>query len=153
MKNATIFYSMVSAYIKASYAHNYIFGYTYKGNVYMTIAPADIMPTVCTQDIASRGGGYSVRFKPNKRQKEILMTTYPTTLICSETYFNEQHNSLKYNKGEIFEKLVTEYYNQEWNKDNVPFTKDGDITINNVAYQIKYEKGTFCNEKSLVGLT
>ena len=148
MKNATIFYLMVSAYIKASYAHNYIFGYTYKGNVYMTIAPADIVPTVCTQDTASRGGGYSVRFKPNKRQKEILMTAYPTTLICSEAYFNEQHNSLKYNKGEIFEKLVTERYNQKWKKDNVPFTKAGD----NTAYQIKYEKATFCNEKTLAGL-
>lgn len=153
MKNATIFYSMVSAYIKASYAHNYIFGYTYKGNVYMTITPADIVPAVCTQDTASRGGGYSVRFKPNKQQKEILITAYPTTLICSETYFNEQYNSLKYNKGEIFEKLVTEYYNQKWTKDNISFTKDGDITINNVAYQIKYEKATFCNEKSLAGLT
>lgn len=153
MKNATIFYSMVSAYIKASYAHNYIFGYTYKGNVYMTITPADIVPTICTQDIASRNCGYSVRFKPTKKQKELLISTYPTKILCSEEYFENISQTEKYNKGEIFEKLVTEHYNQEWVKDNVPFAKDGDITIDNIPYQIKFQKATFCNEKTLAGLT
>ena len=39
-----------------------------------------------------------------------------------------------------------------WEKDNVPFTKDGDLTVDGVAYQIKYQKATFCNEKSLANL-
>lgn len=153
MKNAAIFYSMVSVYIKASYAHNYIFGYTYKGNVYMTIAPAEIVPTICTQDIASRNGGYSIRFNPTKKQKELLINTYPTKILCSEKYFKEISQTEKYNKGEIFEKMVTEYYKQEWQKDNIPFTDDGDITIDNIPYQIKFQKATFCNEKTLAGLT
>ena len=152
MKNVTIFYSMVSAYIKASYAHNYIFGYIYKGNVYMTITPAEIVPTICTQDTASRGGGYSVRFKPTKKQKKLLINTYPTKILCSEKYFEEILQTEKYNKGEIFEKMVTEYYKQEWVKDNIPFTEDGDITIDNIPYQIKFQKATFCNEKTLMGL-
>ena len=45
--------------------------------------------------------------------------------------------------------MVTEAYGQEWKKDNVPFTDDGDLTVDDVAYQIKYEKATFTNEKSL----
>jgi hypothetical protein len=56
----------------------------------------------------------------------------------------------KYNKGEIFEKLVTEAYGQEWVKDNIPFTEAGDIEVDGHAYQIKYEKATFTNEKSLM---
>ena len=59
----------------------------------------------------------------------------------------------KYNKGEIFEKLMTEHYGQTWVKDSVPFTKDGDLTVDGVAYQIKYESATFTNEKTLMNLT
>ena len=73
-------------------------------------------------------------------------------LLCSEKFFEEQVASTKYNKGEIFEKMVTEYFGQEWEKDNVPFTEDGDITVNGVAYQIKFQKATFCNEKSIANL-
>ena len=55
----------------------------------------------------------------------------------------------KYNRGEIFEKLVTEFYGQKWEKDNVPFTDDGDLTVNGIAYQIKFQKATFTSEKQL----
>ena len=74
------------------------------------------------------------------------------TLLCSEKFFNEQVAESKYNNGEIFEKMVTEYFGQVWVKDNVPFTKAGDIETDGVAYQIKYQKATFCNEKSLANL-
>jgi hypothetical protein len=53
----------------------------------------------------------------------------------------------------VFEKLVTEYYGQQWTKDNVPFTEDGDLTVDGIAYQIKYDRATFCNEKSLANLS
>ena len=46
----------------------------------------------------------------------------------------------KYNKGEIFEKLITESYGQKWEKDNVPFFSGADLTVNNIAYSIKFEK-------------
>ena len=74
------------------------------------------------------------------------------TALCSTLYFNELVANTKYNRGEIAEKLVTEYMGQEWKKDNVPFTEDGDITIDGVAYQIKFEKATFTNEKALANL-
>ena len=45
--------------------------------------------------------------------------------------------------------MVTEYFGQVWEKDNIPFIDDGDLTINGIAYQIKFEKGTFINEKTL----
>ena len=64
--------------------------------------------------------------------------------------FDETVTATKYNKGEVFEKMVTEGYGQAWEKDNVPFTKDGDLTVDGVAYQIKFEKATFTNEKSLM---
>ena len=73
--------------------------------------------------------------------------------LCSEAYFTDLVETSKYNNGEIFEKLVTEHFGQIWEKDNVPFTEDGDLTVDGTAYQIKFQKATFCNEKSLANLT
>ena len=67
--------------------------------------------------------------------------------------FDDMVKESKYNKGEIFEKLVTEQYGQEWEKDSVPFTKAGDIEINGIAYQIKYEAANFTTEKTLASLS
>ena len=47
---------------------------------------------------------------------------------------------------------MTESYGQTWTKDNVPFTAGGDIEVDGIAYQIKYEKATFTNEKTLARL-
>jgi hypothetical protein len=55
----------------------------------------------------------------------------------------------KYNKGEIFEKLVTEYFGQVWSKDNVPFYIDGDINVNGKKIQIKLDSATLMNTKQI----
>ena len=73
-------------------------------------------------------------------------------VLCSEKYFNELVAESKYNNGEIFEKLVTERFGQTWKKDDIPFTDAGDIEVEGVPYQIKFQKATFCNEKSIANL-
>ena len=114
----------------------------------MVNATSEILPYVLKLDKASRGQGYSIRFSPNTDQK-LLLIAKGATVLCSQMYFDTVVNNSKYNKGEIFERMVTEYYGQEWTKDNVPFTEDGDLTVNGITYQIKYEKATFTNEKTL----
>lgn len=148
MTNLTIFNKMVTEYNELAYTHEYMFGFEDNGTIYCAIANANILNLVCTLDRASRGAGYSLRFKPNKAQKELLKT-FDLIAICSTKFFNQLVNDTKYNKGEIFEKLMTEYFGQVWKKDNVPFTEDGDLTVDGIAYQIKFEKATFTNEKSL----
>jgi len=81
-----------------------------------------------------------------------MLMAHGCKVLCSTKFFEEQVAESKYNRGEIAEKLVTEYVGQTWIKDNVPFTDAGDIEINGIAYQIKYEKATFTNEKSLASL-
>ena len=148
--NTTLYKSLIDRYNAVAFTHKYIWGFTYKHNVYMTITDSDVMPFVCKLDKASRGCGYALRFCPNAEQKTFLMAG--AQVVCSEKYFEELFAESKYNRGEIFEKLVTEYLGQVWTKDNVPFTEDGDITVNGVAYQIKFQKATFCNEKSIANL-
>ena len=141
---------LINAYNAAAFTHNYIWGFAYKGMVYMAVTTSDVMPYVCKVDKASRGAGYSLRFCPTADQKLTLMPG--AKVLCSKKYFEEVYAASKYNRGEIFEKLVTEHFGQVWTKDNVPFTEAGDITVDGVAYQIKYQKATFCNEKSLANL-
>ena len=148
MMNTALFQTMIDRYNELSYTHSYIFGFTFNGNIYMVETNNEILPYVLKLDKASRGQGYALRFCPTKEQKSLLLSK-GAQLICSKEFFEASVQESKYNKGEIFEKMVTEFFGQEWEKDNVPFTEDGDVTVENIAYQIKFEKATFTNEKTL----
>ena len=148
MMNTALFQMMIDRYNELSYTHNYIFGFYFQNNVYMVEATSEILPYILKLDRASRGQGYSIRFSPNNAQKAVLLAK-GAQVICSKEFFETSVKESKYNKGEIFEKMVTEFFGQEWEKDNVPFTDDGDLTVNGIAYQIKFEKATFTNEKTL----
>ena len=148
MMNTTLFEAMIDRYNELSFTHDYMFGFEYRGNVYFCETTAEVLPFILTLDKASRGQGYALRFKPTANQKLFLLTKN-AHLLCSKEFFEATVQNSKYNKGEIFEKMVTEYFGQEWEKDNLPFTDGGDLTINGFSYQLKYEKATFTNEKIL----
>ena len=148
MMNTALFEMMINRYNQLSYTHNYIYGFYFQNVIYMVEANADLMPYILKLDKASRGAGYSLRFCPTNAQK-VLLLSKGAIALCSKEFFEQTVRENKYNKGEIFEKMVTEFYGQEWTKDNVPFTENGDLTVNGIAYQIKFEKATFTNEKTL----
>ena len=148
MSNEVIKKMLQDGYNNVAFTDQYIMVYQYKGTIYFTIADRHLVDRVTCLDRASRGQGYSLRFKPNNSQKILLMTENCTPL-CSVKFFDDMVTSTVYNRGEIAEKLVTEYFGQEWVKDNIPFTEAGDIEVNGIAYQIKYEKATFINEKQM----
>lgn len=147
MTNTTLYMNLIDRYNSLAYTHNYIFGFEYKHNIYIAFATADALPYVLCLDRASRGAGCSIRFKPTTEQKLLLLQN--SQVICSADYFNSEVANSIYNAGEIFEKMVTEWFGQHWEKDNIPFTKAGDIEVNKVAYQIKFQKATFISERSL----
>lgn len=148
MTNVTLFNEMIREYNELSFTHNYIWGFVYNHNVYAVATDETVISSVCKLDKASRGAGYALRFCPTIDQKTFLMGC-GATIICSEKFFNECVADSKYNRGEIFEKMITEKSGQRWIKDTVKFTDDGDLTYKGVAYQIKFEKATFTNEKTL----
>lgn len=148
MANVALLKKMVNFYNENAFTHFYIFGFRFNGNIWMVKTTSEILETVLKLDKASRGAGYALRYCPNKAVKT-WMLTLGAEVLCSELYFDELVKTSKYNKGEIFEKLVTERFGQTWEKDNVPFTEDGDLTVNGIAYQIKFEKASFINEKQI----
>ena len=147
--NTALKEKMVEFYNTNAYTHEYMFGFLFNGNIWMVKVTSQILPYVLVLDKASRGAGYALRFKPNKAVKTQLLA-HGATLVCSEELFEELFADSIYNRGEIFEKLVTEMFGQTWEKDNVPFTDDGDLTVDGIAYQLKFEKATFINEAQMM---
>ena len=141
--------TLVQFYNRHAFTHAYILGFVFNGSVYYVTVDGSDLDLVTVLDKASRGAGFALRFKPNKTVKTYLLSL-GAKVLCSEEFFNDLVAMSKYNKGEIFEKLVTEISGQTWEKDSVPFTEDGDLTVDGIAYQLKFEKATFINEAQMM---
>ena len=141
---------MVDFYKEKEFTNLYIFGFRWNGNIWMVNTTSDVLPYIVKLAKASKGAGASIRFRPNKADKELLMGNGKAEVLCTEKFFEELVKNSKYNRGEVFEKLVTEHYGQTWEKDSVPFYEDGDLTVNGKAYQIKFEQATFINEAQMM---
>lgn len=148
MTDTALFEKMINRYNELSYTHNYIYGFYFQNVVYMVDAAADLMPYILRLDKASRGAGYSLRFCPNRNQKAFLLSkgAYP---LCSKDFFETSVRESKYNKGEVFEKMVTEYFGQVWEKDTIPFWVQGDINLEGLEVQIKLDGATLLNTKQI----
>lgn len=149
--NTTIFEYLINGYNALAFTHQYIFGFAYKGTVYAVKTDNTVLPYILKLDKASRGAGYALRFKPTNAQKLMLIAKGAEVVGTIEWFKNEIATN-KYNIGENFERIITERNGQIWEKDNVPFTIDGDLTVDGIAYQIKYDGATFTNEKTLAKL-
>lgn len=138
MKKAT----MIKWYRKFSAANSYIVGFVLDGVLYM-VEMTHIAPRFLNVEEASRGQGMNLRLRLKRAQKEALAKK----AICLGDA--DVLTAGKYNKGENFEKVVTEYYGQEWEKDTVPFYVKGDICLDGKEVQIKLDTATLANEKML----
>ena len=133
---------MLGYYEKFNKAVKYIIGFSYKGKIYMEMVE-HINPDMITLETASKNQGMSLRFRPKSAHKaEMLLKA-----VCLGTM--EMLLDEKYNKGEMFEKIITEYYGQKWVKDNIPFHKAGDINIDGAEVQIKFEKAALATSKTI----
>jgi hypothetical protein len=133
---------MFGYYEKFNKAEKYIIGFAYKHKVYMLMVDR-LDPIMVTMETASKNQGESLRFRPHTADKVAMLEN--AICVGSDKIVLDE----KYNKGEMFEKVVTEYYGQVWVKDNIPFHKAGDINVNGVEIQIKYERAALCTTKTL----
>ena len=136
---------MLAEYENYSAADSYILGFVYNKGLYM-VEVAKVALDILAVELASRNQGENLRLRIRKAQKEALVEN--ATLIGSA----DDLVADKYNRGEIFEKLVTEYYGQTWEKDTVPFWVKGDITLGGKEVQIKLDGATMVNSKLLAKL-
>ena len=147
--NTTIKTELIHFYMSHAYSHAYLVGFTFKGVVYYTELSAEQMAQFIKLDKAGRGQGYSLRFKPNTGDKLALLSA-GAKVLCSAEHFKALVESCKYNKGEVFERLLTELYGQTWVKDNVPFDKGADLEADGKNFQIKFEQATYITEAQML---
>jgi len=148
--NNTILINLIARYNALAFTHNYIMGFSYEGNIYAYSCVGLSCGIKLDRASSKNGGGYSIRFDPSKAEKAELVKAGICELVCSELYFSEAVKNSKYNKGEIFEKLITEKAGQVWEKDNVPFYAGADLTTEGKAYSLKFERATICTENTIL---
>ena len=143
---------MISTYKRASAAHAYMFGFVQNGKLY-TVKSNALIENACKLDRASsaKGGYAKVRINFTAKLKAMLIATGKA--ICEGSAELMEYAD-KYNKGEHYEHYITERYTKEtWTKDSVPFTVAGDIELNGVQIQIKFDGAELTNERTLARLT
>ena len=75
---------MIQKYGLHNYTHLYIIGIKWKKQIIACVVTSAILDRIVTLDHASRGEGYSIRFKPNmKTRMYILRNALETFKICS----------------------------------------------------------------------
>ena len=138
---------MMNAYSARSAAHTYALGFTANGNLYASKLTFVELSRYFKLDRASskRGGFAKIRIKLTSKDRAELSLT--AELIGAESLLTAD---AKYNKGENFERELTERWTAEtWVKDSVPFWVKGDITVNGEEIQVKLDGAELTNERTL----
>ena len=139
---------MIARYNTLSAATAYIIGFVLNGMIYYTMS-AHIADEFLKFDRMSskRGGWAKIRVKLSSADRKALVELGKAVLLGSAELLLDE----KYNKGECFERVITETLTDEtWVKDSVPFNVAGDITLNGEQVQIKLDGAELTNERTLM---
>ena len=160
MENTAIKSYLIEGYNAHAYTHSYIFGYAVKGMVYAArvMDARPILPYIVSFDRASskNGGTYSIKFKPNMEKIMVIQTAAcEIRPICSVDYMETLFAESKQNRGQIFEDMVIKAWNAKpVGGKNAKFTECGDmVTADGIHYQVKFNKATFTDERTLQNLS
>lgn len=142
---------MINKYNAMAIATAYIIGFVLNGCLYY-IMDKHIADSFLKLDRMSskRGGWAKIRVKLSSAERKALVQSGKAILLGAESML---YTDDKYNKGERFERIITETLTGEtWVKDSVPFTVAGDITLNGEEVQIKFDGAELTNERTLMRL-
>ena len=139
---------MLKLYKAYTAAEGYMVGFSYKGMGYGKLLkniPEQMIEV--WHESSKKGGSAKLQMVTRKADKEKMVRG----AICfGSTDILEDDT---YNKGVMFEKVVSEYYGVEFRgKDSEPFYKGGDLEINGKQIQIKFERAQIVTEKTLIRL-
>jgi len=139
---------MILNYYRLAAAHKYFIGFILDGRLYLAIVDGELDDDILKLDRASskRGGMAKIRIRLNKDQKRDLRRAGAVDLGNAAQLDVDD----KYNKGERFERIVTErIVGEVWKKDSVPFNVAGDVVWNGFQVQVKLDGAELTNERTL----
>lgn len=135
---------LLRIYVETTAANRTVFGFEYQKRVYMAILDAIPAQWVkLAKESSKRGGENKLRLEVNKTEKAKLLRK--AVMVGTLDIIN----TIKGNKGDSWEKWVTEHYKQVWSKKTTPYYEDGDITVCGERLQIKWENATLANESTI----
>lgn len=149
---------LLCEYIRLAATHAYIFGYAVGGVVYAArvMDARTLLPLLTYVDKASskNGGTYSLKYRANMTTwAAVVSQAVEVKMVCTVEYLENLKANSKKNRGQLFEELVAKTFGGELEtKSNLKFTEGGDMNLDGVAYQIKYTKATFTDEKTIQNL-
>lgn len=143
---------MINRYNALSAAAAYIVGFILNGMLYYTLSEHIADEFLKLDRMSSKRGGWAkIRVRLSATDRKTLVECGKAVLIGAATLLDTED---KYNKGERFERIITETLTGEaWVKDSVPFNVAGDITLNGKQVQIKFDGAELTNEKILARIS
>lgn len=118
-------------------------------SVRVSLIPADDMGVYLTtsRKSSSHGGGLVLRFRPTNTYKVDMRNRYGAVTICTygelvETLENMRAASdkpRKLNLGHAVEYVLCKRWGLEWELDDISHTVKGDISLDGVEYQVKWQ--------------
>lgn len=140
---------MINLYNTLTAADGYIVGFILNHLLYYVRFDGHLPTEILKFGHASskRGGMAKVRVRLGSDVRKALVASGQAVLMGSE---NLLLTADKYNKGERFERIITETLTTtKWVKDSIPFNVAGDIELNGQQIQIKFDDAELTNEKTL----
>ena len=140
---------MVTLYNTLTAADGYIVGFILNHLLYYVRFDGHLPTEILKFDRASskRGGMAKVRVRLGADFRKAMVANGQAILLGAE---NLLLTADKYNKGERFEKIITETLTAtEWVKDSIPFNVAGDIELEGKQIQVKFDDAELTNEKTL----
>lgn len=140
---------MIARYNALAVATAYIVGFVLNGMLYYTMSEHIADSFLKFDRMSSKRGGWAkIRVKLSSADRKALVACGKAIMIGSADLLDTKD---KYNKGERFERIITETLTGEtWVKDSIPFNVAGDITLNGEEVQIKFDGAELTNERTLM---
>ena len=97
------------------------------------------------RESTKHGGAEKIRINPTAENKRKLLALGAAYIGTIEELFDVDVK----NKGHKYEKYCAEKAGQTWKRDRVEYYKDGDLTINSIKYQIKFDDASLANVNTI----
>lgn len=140
---------MLQRYEELSVADRYNFGFVFHGEVYSVEADSlePVKDCIKLGRMASKRGGWAkLRISFDNWAKTRLINCGMAVKLGAESLLDYDD---QYNRGEHYEHLIHDLNGQHWVKDRVPFYVDGDIKLEGLRVQIKFDSAELTNERTL----
>lgn len=137
--------TMINNYHKTQAASAYILGFILNRNVYRIALHKlgdEYFKESC--ESSSHGGYRKLMLHLTSFMKAKLVAQGATKMGTAVEILKNSKN-----KGIEFEKAIFAEAGQEWKQNSTPYYIDGDITIGNIKYQIKFQGASFANERTI----